>query len=102
MRQRSIAQVVEVRPLPHLPALRLGEGSSSANQHHEIAYATDNVYDRLIESESQPSAIDRSIYVAIQWPEERRIAGKGKNRSLVIPIRRLPENQVRPAMGSFP
>jgi peroxin-6 len=90
----SEAVNVEVQPLPHLPSTRLGEGSSSAGVQHDIAYTTNVVFDKLVGSSAQHVELEDSIYIVIQWPDERRIAGKGKSRSLVIQVRRPPDDLV--------
>jgi peroxin-6 len=94
MGRRSVAIHVEVQPLPHLPSTRLGVGSSSAGQQEDIAYATNFVFDRLVDASSQDGESEDSIHIAIQWPEERRLPGKGKSKSLVIQVRRPPDDLV--------
>ena len=99
MGRRSVAIDVEVQPLPHLPSTRPGEGSSSAGQQQDVAYATNIVFDKLVNSLAEHADSEHSIYIAIQWPDERRIAGKGKSRSLVIQVRRPPDDLVRRSLS---
>jgi peroxin-6 len=94
MAPRSVAINVEVQPLPHLPSTRLGEGSSSAGSQQDIAYATNPVFDKLVGSSSQHAEPEDSIHIAIQWPDERRLPVKGKSRSLVVQVRRPPDDLV--------
>lgn len=90
MRPSSIGINVEVQPLPHLPPSTLGEGSNSSSQPDVIAYATDTVFEKLARPFDGARGSDDHIYTSIQWPEERRLAGKGKSRNLVIQVRRPP------------
>ena len=94
MAHRLATVDIEVQPLPHLPSIRLGESSSSTSQQDDIAYATHTIFDKLIRDFNDEMESSKAIYVALQWPEEGRIAGKGKNRSLVIQVRRPPTDLV--------
>jgi hypothetical protein len=92
---------VEVQPLPHLPSLRLGESSSSAGQCDDCAYATEIVFNKLSICSENELETETGIYVAIEWPEERRISGKGKTRSLVIQVKRPPAALVSPSRKAY-
>jgi len=94
MARRSVAVNVEVQPLPHLPSTRLGEGSSSAGHQQDIAYATEVAFNKLAGSSPHGVELEDNIHIAIQWPDERRMSGKGKSRSLVIQVRRPPDDLV--------
>ena len=94
MGNRSTAAVIEVQPLPHLPSVRLGEGSSSVTRQDDIAYASDLIFDKLVQLSGDETESSRGIYVALQWPQERRLAVKGKSTSLVIQVRRPPSDLV--------
>jgi hypothetical protein len=99
---RSVAVPVEVQPLPHLQSSRHGESSSSAGQQDDTAYATDLVFEKLVNHSQPDSTLDNTTYIAIEWPEERRIAGKGKTRSLVIQLRRPPAGLVSAWLACCP
>lgn len=94
MTSPSTALRVEVQPLPHLPSTRLGESSSSAGQQVDIAYATEALLKHLLGFSSKSYDSDEAVYIAVKWPEERRIQGKGKKRSLVIQVKAPPDDLV--------
>jgi hypothetical protein len=87
----------EVQPLPHLPSTRQGESSSSLGHHDEVAYATLGLFRKLTGYTKSGSDARPTLCVAVQWPEERRIAGKGKTKSLIIQVRGPPDDLVSPS-----
>jgi hypothetical protein len=91
MSARLAAINVEVQPLPHLPSTRFGESSTSGSQDADTAYATVALLETLAVGSSDTSSLGQGLYVAVQWPEERRIPGKGKRRSLIIQVKPPPD-----------
>jgi hypothetical protein len=94
MKRRPIPLKVEVRPLPHLPSTRLGESSGSAHPLDDTAYATSALYSSLTSPIGISGDDAQTIYVAVEWPEDRRLAGKGKAKNLVVLVKPPPADLV--------
>lgn len=93
MVRRRIPIKAEVRPLPHLPSSRLGE-SSGSGQLDDTAFATTRLYETLSEEVEDDGPTKGSVYVSVAWPEERRLAGKGKAKNLIVLVKPMPEGLV--------
>ena len=92
--QHSLRAVVE--PIPPILAKRLEQPSSSKRPAEQAAYASKELYAALVSArQKQRNTAKRNghddteeeyVGVAVSWPRERRLEGKGKGRegSLVI------------------
>lgn len=76
---------VEVQPLSLSGASRLGESSSSTRRTDDTAFASTALWQAL-NLARKGEAIRDTFSVAVEWPEERRIRGKGKSRNLVVQV----------------
>lgn len=96
---RARAVQVEVQPLSLSGSSRLGQSSSSTRPTTDTAFASTALWHTLRHGRSRHDDED-TLSVAVQWPEERRIRGKGKSRNLIVQVQLAPDDIVSPLSGS--
>lgn len=77
---------VEIQPLPSLGYSRIGE-SSTSKRADDIAIASKLLWDQLRPAPRKGLVEGTEIlYVAIAWPDEKRLDMKRKSRNLIVEV----------------
>lgn len=92
MSRRPRTVYVEVQPLAHRPNGRLGEGSTSTGRPDDVALASAPLWAQFKSSSNivddySDGDQEHSVYISVEWPEERRLRSKGKPRNLVVLVK---------------
>lgn len=90
----------EVQPLSLFGASRLGESSTSTKRADDVAFASTALWWKLGQATSGSSE-RQTVFVSIQWPEDRRLRGKGKARNLVVQVQHASDDIVRSASLAY-
>jgi hypothetical protein len=81
---------VDVQPLASLGQRALGESSKSSRT-DDTAIASTRLWQHLCPAQQKNGGDDDNsgtIYVAVEWSEEKRLSKKGKARNLIVQVRK--------------